>query len=95
MIGIPADVTSLPAGAGTVEGTLPPGAVMLANDYGTRDFGGAAPPQGDGPHRYIFMVLALDTDETGLDAGTSFAKAQFATLDHVVARGAITGTYEL
>ncbi len=96
VVGIPADVTSLPRGAGSFGQQLGGGqAVTLANDYGTRDFGGCAPPEGDRPHRYVFTVWALDTDNTGLDSSTSVAKAQFATLGNVLARGSITGTYQL
>lgn len=86
--GIPAGTTSIAAGE-TPEG------VALTNDYGTADFGGAAPPEGDPAHRYIFTVWALDTADTGLDADTSVAKAQFATLGNVLARGSLTGTYAL
>lgn len=95
VLGIPAGTTTLDAGAGAFGASLGEGTTTLTNDYGTRDFGGAAPPEGDGPHRYVFTVWALDTDNTGLDANTSVAKAQFATLGHVLARGSITGTYEL
>ncbi|MGO0576142.1 YbhB/YbcL family Raf kinase inhibitor-like protein [Ornithinimicrobium panacihumi] len=91
--GIPADVTSLDAGAGGEGEEVAPGATTLTNDYGTADFGGAAPPEGDPEHRYVFTVWALDTEDTGLDADTSVAKAQFATLGNVLARGSITGTY--
>lgn len=88
--GIPAGTTSLAAGE-------TPGGTALTNDYGTRDFGGAAPPEGDPAHRYVFTVWALDTDpeEAGLDEDTSVAKAQFAVLGNVLARGSLTGTYAL
>lgn len=95
VLGIPADVQSLAAGAGSIGNTLGAGAITLANDYGTRDFGGAAPPVGDPAHRYIFTVWALDTAQTGLDSSASIAKAQFATLGNVLARGSLTGTYAL
>lgn len=91
--GIPGDVTSLDAGAGGGGKEVAPGATTLTNDYGTADFGGAAPPEGDPQHRYVFTVWALDTEDTGLDADTSVAKAQFMTLGNVLARGSITGTY--
>ena len=57
---IPADVTSLPLGAGDADNPqLPEGAVTLANDSGTKAFYGPQPPAGHGPHRYIFAVHAL------------------------------------
>lgn len=87
---VPGSTTTLAAGA-----QLPEGSVELVNDYGQRGFGGAAPPPGDRPHRYIFTVTALDTAEHGIDADTSFAKAQFLTLGSVLARGQRTGTYQL
>ncbi|MEU8773352.1 YbhB/YbcL family Raf kinase inhibitor-like protein [Streptomyces sp. NPDC048606] len=92
---IPADVTELPAGAGTgaFEG-LPAGAVQVRNDYGTRDFGGAAPPAGDGPHRYVFTVYAVDREELGPDADASPALVGFHLRFHAIARGALTARYE-
>lgn len=96
VVGIPGDATGVPEGAGHVGGGSIAGtAVQLANDYGTRDFGGAAPPPGDGPHRYIFAVHALDTADLGLDTDTSPAKASFMMLEHVIGRATLTGTYEI
>ncbi|GAA1183251.1 YbhB/YbcL family Raf kinase inhibitor-like protein [Ornithinimicrobium humiphilum] len=95
VLDIPADVTSLPRGAGAADAQVADGAVTLINDYGTRDFGGAAPPAGDRPHRYVFTVWALDTDSTGLDGSASVAAMQFTTLGNVLARGSITGSYQL
>src|SRR6202789_558605 len=71
LVDVPASVTSLPAGAGGPGGALPAGAFHLCNDYGTRDFGGAAPPAGDEPHRYVFAVHALDVAILGLEPETS------------------------
>ena len=71
---IPAAVTELPAGggSGTFPG-LPAGAIQGRNDYGTKDFGGAVPPPGHGPHRYVFTVHALGIEKLGLNADTSAA----------------------
>lgn len=94
LLGIPADVTSLGRGAGSGDtGGLPSGAFHVRNDYGTKAFGGAAPPQGDHPHRYLFAVHALDTDDLGLDDSVSPAVAAFNLGAHTLARGVITATY--
>ncbi|MFD0366393.1 YbhB/YbcL family Raf kinase inhibitor-like protein [Streptomyces sp. NPDC059071] len=92
---IPADVTELPAGAGTGDfAGLPAGAVQARNDYGSRDFGGAAPPPGDGPHRYVFTVYAVDQERLGPDADASPALVGFHLRFHAIARGRLIATYE-
>ncbi|MGY1434821.1 YbhB/YbcL family Raf kinase inhibitor-like protein [Streptomyces reniochalinae] len=93
---IPASVTELPAGAGTGEMPgLPEGAVHVRNDFGTRDFGGAAPPPGDGPHRYVFTVYAVDAEKLGPDAGATPAFVGFNLRFHTLARGNVIGEYEI
>ncbi|WP_432139968.1 MULTISPECIES: YbhB/YbcL family Raf kinase inhibitor-like protein [unclassified Streptomyces] len=91
---IPASVTELAAGAGGGTGALPEGAVHARNDYGTRDFGGAAPPPGDGPHRYVFTVYAVDREKLGPDADSSPAAVGFHLRFHAIARAQLIGEYE-
>ena len=91
---IPGHVTELPAGAGTGSMTgLPPSAVHARNDYGTRDFGGAAPPEGHPPHRYVFAVHAVGTDALGPDADASPALVGFYVTAQVLARAVLVATY--
>jgi Raf kinase inhibitor-like YbhB/YbcL family protein len=86
VIDLPASVTELAAGAGAADATLPGGAFSVRNDYGTKDFGGAAPPQGEPAHRYVFAVHALDTDHLGIDSDVSPAVAGFNLRFHTIAR---------
>lgn len=92
---IPADITSLQAGAGSRDNTLlPPGAVQLKNDAGFSGFVGAAPPPGHGPHRYLLVVHALGTEQ--LDAASSDSAASIVSklADRTLGRARLTGTFE-
>ncbi|GAA0625699.1 YbhB/YbcL family Raf kinase inhibitor-like protein [Streptomyces crystallinus] len=90
---IPKSVTELPVGAGSgkFEG-LPAGAVQVRNDYGAKEFGGAAPPAGES-HRYVFTVYAVDSAKLGPDAEASPAVVGFNLRFHTLARAQLIGTY--
>lgn len=93
---VPAHVTELPAGAGDPDGAkLPEGALTLANDAGSRQYLGAAPPQGHGPHRYFFVVHAVDVATLGIGKDASPAFLGFNLFFHSLARGAVVPVYEL
>lgn len=91
---IPADVTSLDSGAGAVgDAKLPSGAFHVRNDFGTRDFAGAAPPEGDQVHRYYFVVHAVGEEKLGVDADATPAVVGFNLAFKTLGRAIITGTY--
>ncbi|QLA15130.1 YbhB/YbcL family Raf kinase inhibitor-like protein [Desulfolutivibrio sulfoxidireducens] len=91
---IPASVASLPEGAGDEKGGgLPPGCVQSKTDFGKPGFGGACPPVGDKPHRYVFTVYALDVARLDLPADASAAMVGFTLNAHAKARASFTARY--
>lgn len=95
LVDLPAAVTSLPAGAGKADGSgLPRPAFHCRNDYGSMGYGGPAPPKGDRPHRYCFVVHALDVDTLGVNEKTSPAAVSFTMLRHTLGRAILTPTYQ-
>lgn len=92
---IPASVTSLATDAGAPGAeSLPDQAVTLRNDAGLAQFVGAGPPPGHGPHRYFFVVHAVDVESLELPDGASPAFLGFNLFSHAIARGTLVGTFE-
>lgn len=93
---LPVDVTELPAGAGKPDsGLLPAGSVTLPNDGGFRGYVGAAPPKGHGPHRYFFVVHAVDVESLGLPENATPALLGFNLFFHTLARATLVARYEV
>jgi hypothetical protein len=61
------------------------------NDYKGIGYDGPSPPSGK-THRYVFTVYALDT-LLDLETGTTRMDLLAAIAGHILARGALTGTY--
>lgn len=92
LVDIPAEVTSLDTGA--AGGDLPGGAFHVRNDGGEAGFMGAAPPEGDHPHRYFFVVHAVGEDSLGVDDTVSNAVVSFNLAFKTLGRAILHGTYQ-
>jgi Raf kinase inhibitor-like YbhB/YbcL family protein len=91
LVDLPADVSSLETGAAA--GDLPGGAFHVRNDGGEHGFMGAAPPEGDMPHRYFLVVHAVGEERLGVDRDASPAVVSFNLAFKTLGRAILHGTY--
>ena len=92
-VNIPADVTSLPRGAGAADGSgCPMESCSCAPTTGHSVTAAPLPP-GDHDHRYFFAVHALDVDTLDLTPDTPAAIAGFNLTAHTIARGVLVVTF--
>jgi Raf kinase inhibitor-like YbhB/YbcL family protein len=91
---IPAGVHELKENAGHPEaGLAPPGSVQGRTDFGQAGYGGACPPSGDKPHRYIFTLYALDKGKLDPGPNASAAMIGFYLHQHALAKTSLTVKY--
>ena len=91
---IPTTVTELATDAGNpTAALLPAGAIQGRTDFGSHAFGGACPPQGDKPHRYIFTVYALKTEKIDAPADASAALIGFMLHSNLLGKTSFTAKY--
>jgi len=83
---IPAGTEGLAAGASA--------GVPGRNDFRRLGWGGPCPPPGHGPHRYVFVLAALDRASLGLAEGATRAEVERAMEGHVLGRAELVGRYE-
>jgi Raf kinase inhibitor-like YbhB/YbcL family protein len=93
---MPDSVSSLKTGASISNGSdnaMPAGAIESVTSYGSAGFGGACPPEGDKPHRYIFTVYALDTKKIEQDKNARPELIGFFLNSHAIAKASIMAYY--
>lgn len=89
---LPAATRSLSQGVMAGKG-LDQNAVMGRTDFGGSAFGGACPPKGDKPHRYILTLWALKIDRLPLDQNASGAMVGYYLNANKLATSTLTATY--
>lgn len=94
VINIPATVSMLPESAGNLSLRLLSGeSVQVPTDFGQPGFGGACPPVGDKPHKYVFTVYALNTAKIDLPNNATAAFAGFMIHAHLIDKASLTALY--
>jgi len=94
VINIPAATTSLAKGSGTADGKLlPAGSQQVRTDFGAVGFGGACPPVGDKPHRYIFTLYALKTPKLDVATDSTAALAGFMIHGNMLSKASFTAYF--
>lgn len=94
VINIPAEAAGLAEGAGDAATPRLPGhALALRSDFGTPGYGGACPPPGDKPHRYVFTAYALKTPHIDLPANATAALAGFMIHANAIGKATLTVRY--
>lgn len=95
VVNIPAEVDSLPAGAGDpASGLLPPGALQTRTDFGAPGYGGPCPPEGDHPHRYVFTLFAVGQAVLPVEADTMPAVVGFTLNFNTQEKAALMGLFK-
>ena len=89
---IPATTSSVASNA-SAKGTLPKGAIESVTSYGVAGFGGACPPMGDGAHRYIITVYALNVEKLDLPKNASTALVGYNLNAHAIEKSSIISYY--
>lgn len=92
---LPADSRGLVAGAGAEDGRqLPPGTIQGRTDFGSPGFGGACPPVGDKPHRYVFRLHALKVPRLELPKDATAALIGYMIHQNSLAQTSFTAYYQ-
>jgi len=95
VVNIPAGTTELKLDAGNPKaGLLPKGSLQTRTDFGAPGYGGPCPPEGHGPHRYVFTVFAVRQEALPVNADTSAAIIGFQLHFNTIAKATLTGKFQ-
>ncbi|MBN4063522.1 YbhB/YbcL family Raf kinase inhibitor-like protein [Cardiobacterium sp. AH-315-I02] len=78
---------------GISSNSMPAGAIESTTSYASYGFGGACPPKGNKPHRYIFTVFALNTEKIEQNADARPELIGFFLNNHAIAKASIMAYY--
>lgn len=92
VVNIPPATKSLEEGASNNH-RLPKGALEGRTDFGRSGYGGACPPKGDKPHRYIFTVYALSVDKINIDPGSNGDEVKKNIEKNTISKASLTVKY--
>jgi Raf kinase inhibitor-like YbhB/YbcL family protein len=94
VVNIPPGTTGLELGAGNPAASLlPAGALQTRTDFGTPGYGGPCPPEGHGPHRYVFTLFAVNTEKLPVAADISAAIVGFNLHFTTIEKATLTGLF--
>ncbi len=95
VVDIPATVTSLEQGAGTIDGTdLPLGSKQIATDFGVPGWGGPCPPVEDEAHQYDFTLYALPVEQLELPEGATASLVGFVVNGMALGSAKLSALYD-
>lgn len=91
---VPAELRELSRGVGNGKAAMKDGIKYGTNDFGHTGYGGPCPPKGHGPHRYYFVIKALDVPTLDLPVGAKKGDVERALQGHVLAEAKIMGKFK-
>lgn len=95
VLNILAGTTALALDAGNPRsGALPKGALQTRTDFGVPGYGGPCPPEGHGPHRYVFTLFTVRQDALPVNADASAAIVGFHLHFNTMAKATLIGVFQ-
>ncbi len=92
LINIPRETTSLREGA-SGKRLLPKEATEIENDFEITHYRGPCPPKGDRPHRYVFTIYALNTDQIHLGPHAERTSVETLLTNNSIGKASFTVRY--